>query len=131
MIAIRISGVSLNPQKQARFGLSLIRGVGKSNVKNILAEFKIPGDKKLKDIDEETIIKLRNYIELNYLVEADLKRQTQSNIKRLVDIGSYRGSRHKLNLPVRGQRTQVNSRTVRGNRRGTASSGRAKTAAKT
>jgi small subunit ribosomal protein S13 len=128
---IRISGVTLNPNKQARFGLSLIKGIGKSNVKKILQDLNIPFDKKLRDLDEDTVIKLRNHIESKYLVEADLRRQIQANIKRLIDIGTYRGSRHKSNLPVRGQRTRVNSRTVRGNRRNTAGSGRAKAPAKT
>lgn len=128
---IRIAGVTLKENKQARFALTPIKGIGKSNVKDILAHFEIEPTTLLKDIDPKKIIELRNYIENNYIVEADLRRQVQSNIKRLVDINSYRGTRHKRGLPTRGQRTRTNSRTRRGNVRRTAGSGRAKAASKT
>lgn len=128
---IRIAGVTLNPNKNIRFALSPIKGIGKTNVKVILKETGINESIKLKDVSENDVIKLRNYIENNYIVEADHRRQTQADIKRLIDIGSYRGNRHKSGLPSRGQRTRTNSRTRRGNVRRTAGSGRAKAAAKT
>jgi small subunit ribosomal protein S13 len=123
---IRIASVTINPNKQARFALPLIKGIGKSNVKDILNSLKISFTAKLGDLDEAKIVELRNYIESNYLVEADLRRTQLGNIKRLVDIGSWRGSRHKVGLPVRGQTTKTNSRTRRGNKRSTGSSGKIK-----
>jgi small subunit ribosomal protein S13 len=128
---IRIAGITLDEKKQIRFALTPIKGIGKSNVKLILSHFKIEQTTKLGEIDSKVIIELRNYIENNFIVEADLRRQVQSNIKRLVDINAYRGSRHKNGLPTRGQRTRTNSRTRRGNVRRTAGSGRAKAASKT
>lgn len=128
---IRIAGVTLNPNKQIKFALTPIKGVGRSNVKNILAALNIAPEVKLSTLDEQKIIDLRNYIENNYLVEADLRRKVSADIKRLIDLSTWRGSRHKANLPVRGQTTRTNSRTRRGNVRKTGSSGRAKAAAKT
>ncbi|NJL97163.1 30S ribosomal protein S13 [Candidatus Gracilibacteria bacterium] len=128
---IRIAGVTLDDNKEVRFALTPIKGIGKSNVRQILKQFKIKGFTKLKDLEEKIIIELRNYIETNFIVEADLRRQHQGNIKRLVDISSWRGKRHKNGLPVRGQTTRTNSRTRRGNVRKTAGSGRAKAASKT
>jgi small subunit ribosomal protein S13 len=111
---IRIAGVIINPNKQARFALSPIKGIGKSNVKKLLKELNIGFEIKLGELTEEKIVELRNHIEKNYLVEADLRRKVQADIKRLVDIKCYRGLRHTLSLPVRGQRTKTNSRTRRG-----------------
>jgi small subunit ribosomal protein S13 len=128
---IRIAGVTLKENKQARFALTPIKGVGKSNVKKILLELKIKPTDTLGSLEEPKIISLRNYIETNFIVESDLRRQQQSNIKRLVDINSWKGKRHKSGLPVRGQTTRTNSRTRRGNVRKTAGSGRAKAASKT
>jgi small subunit ribosomal protein S13 len=128
---IRIAGVTLKEHKQAKFALTPIKGIGKSNVKEVLAKFNIDPATKLGDIDAKVIIELRNHIENNFIVEADLRRQVQANIKRLIDINAYRGSRHKNGLPTRGQRTRTNSRTRRGNVRRTAGSGRAKSASKT
>lgn len=128
---IRIAGVSINPKKHARFALTAIRGIGPSNVKIILRALNIPFDARLGDLEETKIVELRNHIEENYLVEADLKRQEQANIKRLIDIGCWRGKRHQLGLPVRGQRTRTNNRTRRGNKRISAGSGRAKAPSKT
>jgi len=127
---IRIAGVNLNSKKQARFALTPIKGIGPSNVKLILDKLGINPSTKLIDLDDETIVKLRSEIETNYMVESDLRRFDQQNIKRLIDIKSYRGLRHVKRLPVRGQRTKTNSRTVRGNVRAMAGSGRAKAAAK-
>lgn len=126
MAVIRISGVQLDPKKQARFALTPIKGIGKSNVKIILTELGIAFDAKLGDLEEKQIVELRNYIEKNYLVEADLRRKVQANIKRLIDIGSWRGARHKLKLPVRGQRTKNNASTVRGRKKGSSPNSKGK-----
>lgn len=123
---IRISGVTLNPKKQARFALTPIKGVGKSNVKLILTALKINPVTKLGDLSEEIIVSIRNYIEDNFMVESDLRRKNQADIKRLIDISAWRGLRHKLGLPVRGQTTRTNSRTRRGNRKSSVGSGKIK-----
>lgn len=123
---IRISGVTLNPKKQARFALTPIKGVGKSNVKLILTALKINPVTKLGDLSEEIIVSIRNYIEDNFMVESDLRRKNQADIKRLIDISAWRGLRHKLGLPVRGQTTRTNSRTRRGNRKTSVGSGKIK-----
>lgn len=128
---IRIAGVSLNDNKQIKFALTPIKGIGKSNVRKILLEFKFTGKETLGGLTEQVIVELRNYIENNFLIEADLRRKVQADIKRLVDLSTWRGLRHKANLPVRGQTTRTNSRTARGNTRKTSASGRAKSAAKT
>ncbi len=123
---IRISGVTLNPKKQARFALTPIKGIGKSNVKLILTALKINPVTKLGDLSEEIIVSIRNYIEDNFMVESDLRRKNQADIKRLIDISAWRGLRHKLGLPVRGQTTRTNSRTRRGNRKTSVGSGKIK-----
>jgi small subunit ribosomal protein S13 len=128
---IRIAGVNLDSKKQVRFALTPIKGIGKNNVKNILQALNIPFNVRLQDLDDDTINQLRRYIEENYITEAELIRQQKANIKRLIDIGCYRGLRHKNRLPVRGQTTRTNSRTVRGNVRHTGPSGRAKAPSKT
>lgn len=128
---IRIAGITINEKKHIKFALTPIKGIGKSNIHIILKEFEFVGNEKISDLEEQLVIKLRNYIETTFLVEADLRRKNQSDIKRLVDIGTYRGSRHKNALPTRGQRTRTNSRTRRGNVRRTAGSGRTKSADKT
>lgn len=127
---IRIAGVILPENKKADIALSYLYGIGPSLARDILTEFKIDINTKLKDIDEETIEKLRQHIEKKYRIEGDLKVEVSQNIKRLKEISSYRGLRHILNLPVRGQRTKTNSRTKRG-RRVTVGSGRRKAADKT
>jgi small subunit ribosomal protein S13 len=129
---IRIAGVNISETKQARFALTPIKGIGPSNVKVILTKLEIPFDAKLGTLDEQTIVKLRSHIETQSgLIEADLRRFNNSNIKRLIDINSHRGRRHKAGLPVRGQTTKTNSRTIRGNKRLTGGSGKTKSAAKT
>ncbi len=128
---IRIAGVNLNPKKQIRFALSPIKGIGQSNVKIILKKFSYTQFAKLEDLSEDEIIELRNFIESNFLIEADLRRQVQANIKKLIDTNTWRGGRHKAGLPTRGQTTRTNSRTRRGNVRNTGGSGRAKSASKT
>jgi small subunit ribosomal protein S13 len=127
---LRIASVIINEKKQAKFALTPIIGIGKNNVKLILKALNIDPTSKLGDLDDEARVKLRNYIETEFLVEADLKRQKQANIKRLIDINCHRGIRHKLRLPVRGQTTRTNSRTVRGNKKTTGVSGRPKVAKK-
>jgi small subunit ribosomal protein S13 len=123
---IRIAGVNIKGNKQARFALTPIKGIGPTNVKVVLNKLNIPFTQILDELSEEQIVKLRNEIESGFLIESDLRRFNQTNIKRLTDINSYRGSRHKLNLPVRGQTTKTNSRTVRGNKRLTGGSGKVK-----
>lgn len=128
---IRISGVILQDKKQVRFALPYVKGIGKNNVKELLASCKIKPETKVSDLTDEQVLKLRNYIEEKLVVEEDLKREVKENIVRHVRMLTYRGSRHKRGLPVRGQTTKTNSRTVRGNTRKTAGSGRAKSADKT
>jgi small subunit ribosomal protein S13 len=111
---IRIAGTNVSDKQAARFALSAIVGIGKSNVKVVLNALNIDFNTKLSELSEEEIVQLRNYIESNYILEADLRRQEQANIKRLIDINSHRGSRHKLGLPTRGQTTRTNSKTRRG-----------------
>ncbi len=125
-MAIRIAGVSIPNDKRVDISLTYIYGIGNSRAQKILAEVNINPETKVKDLKEEETNRLREQIEKKNTVEGDLRREVASNIKRLKEIGCYRGLRHMRNLPVRGQRTKTNSRTVRGNKRMTASSGRAK-----
>lgn len=128
---IRIAGVNLDEKKQVRFALSIIKGVGKNNVKIILDTLKIDPTTKMGALTDSHIQSIRSHIDENYTVEADLTKQTKEHISRLIRIGSWRGLRHKAGMPVHGQTTRTNSRTVRGNVRKTAGSGRAKSAEKT
>lgn len=128
---IRISGVNLPDQKRAVIGLTAIYGIGRRKSHAILAELKIDENAKIRDLTVTEEQKLREYIESKLKVEGELKREVVMNIKHLKDIGTYRGSRHAKNLPARGQRTKTNSRTVRGNVRRTAGSGRKSAAEKT
>ncbi|HLC63903.1 MAG TPA: 30S ribosomal protein S13 [Patescibacteria group bacterium] len=130
-MALRIAGVTLPNEKRLEAGLLAIYGIGITRAKNILNELKISPDVRVKDLNEAEARKLRDYIEKTFKVEGELKREVLFNIKRLKEIKSYRGSRHSKNLPVRGQRTKTNSRTVRGNVRRTMGSGRKPTAQKT
>jgi small subunit ribosomal protein S13 len=123
---IRIASVTIDPKKQARFALTPIKGIGKSNVRKVLAQAEIAETTKLGEITEDAMVKLRNIIETEFLVESDLRRKVNSDIKHLTDISSWRGARHKANLPVRGQTTKTNSRTRRGNKRLTGGSGKIK-----
>jgi small subunit ribosomal protein S13 len=123
---IRIAGVNINDKKQARFALTPIKGIGKSNVKKLLAMLNIDPVSKLNELSEEQLTKLRNTIDEEFLIEADLRRQQQAHIKHLIDIKTYRGDRHHKNLPVHGQTTKTNSRTVRGNKRSSGASGKIK-----
>jgi small subunit ribosomal protein S13 len=123
---IRIASKNLSEKKQIRFALTPIKGIGKSNVKKLLTMLAIDPASKLSDLSEELLTKLRNTIDENFLIETDLRREQQANIKHLIDIKCYKGDRHSKHLPVRGQTTKVNSRTVRGNKRLTGGSGKIK-----
>jgi len=110
----RIAGVDLPREKRIEIALTYIYGIGLSSARKILANTGVSPDTRVKDITEDEIQKLQSEIERNYRVEGDLRREVASNIKRLMDIGCYRGIRHKLGLPVRGQRTRTNARTRKG-----------------
>ena len=113
----RIAGVDLPREKRVEIGLTYIYGIGLTTSKKILAETSIDPDTRVKDLDENDVAKLRNYIEHNYTVEGDLRKEVSLNIKRLSEIGSYRGVRHRKGLPVRGQNTRTNCRTRKGPRK--------------
>ena len=110
----RISGVDLPRDKRVEIGLTYIFGIGLSSSQDILAATGVNPDTRVRELSDEDVTKLRAYIEDNYRVEGDLRRWESMNIKRLVDIGTYRGRRHRMGLPVRGQRTRTNGRTRRG-----------------
>ncbi len=118
----RIAGVDLPKDKRVEIGLTYIYGIGRTLSNKILQQANVNPDTKVKDLTEEEIIRIREAIK-DYKVEGDLRREVSLNIKRLIDIGTYRGQRHKRNLPVRGQRTRTNARTKRGKRK-TVGSGR-------
>ena len=122
----RIAGVTLPSAKRVEIALTYIYGIGPTTVKKILATTKVSPDIRVKDLTEAQANTLRDEVEKNYRVEGDLKREVLSHIKRLKEIGSYRGSRHIKGLPVRGLRTVTNSSTVRGNVRKTMGSGKRK-----
>ncbi len=110
----RIAGIDLPRNKRLEIGLTYIYGIGLSRSHEILKETGINPDTRVKDLTDEEITQLRTFIENNYQIEGDLRRWESMSIKRLVDIGCYRGRRHRLGLPVRGQRTRTNGRTRRG-----------------
>ena len=122
----RIAGVTLPAQKRIDVALQYIYGIGSTTAKKILAASGVAAEIRVKDLTEAQANKLRDEVEKNYRVEGELKREVLSNIKRLKEIGAYRGVRHIRNLPARGQRTKTNSRTVRGNVRRTMGSGKRK-----
>ena len=113
----RIAGVDLPREKRVEIGLTYIYGIGRHTANEILAETKIDPNTRVKDLDENDVAKLRNYIEHNLTVEGDLRKEVSLNIKRLTEIGSYRGTRHRKGLPVRGQNTRTNCRTRKGPRK--------------
>ncbi|MBE7071607.1 MAG: 30S ribosomal protein S13 [Eubacteriales bacterium] len=110
----RIAGVDLPNDKRIEIALTYIYGIGRTSADKIIADTGINPDTRVKDLTEDEVAKIRDQIENNYKVEGDLKREVQSNIKRLTDIGCLRGRRHRLGLPVRGQRTKTNARTRKG-----------------
>ena len=107
----RIAGVNIPQNKVVHIALTYIHGIGDFNAKVICEKLNIPLSKRVNDLSEEEVLKIREYIDQNHKVEGDLRRETSMNIKRLVDLATYRGSRHKKKLPVRGQRTHCNART--------------------
>jgi small subunit ribosomal protein S13 len=113
----RIAGVDLPRNKRIEIALTYIYGLGRKAANIVLSEAGVSPDKKSDELDEADVRKIRDAIEQNYRVEGDLRRDVQLNIKRLIDLGSYRGSRHRRNLPSRGQRTHTNARTRKGPRR--------------
>jgi small subunit ribosomal protein S13 len=113
----RISGVNIPLNKRVEVGLTYIYGIGRSASNRLLAELGIEQDRKVRDLTEEEVIKLREAIDREYTVEGDLRRERSQNIKRLQEIGSYRGLRHRRGLPVHGQNTKTNARTRKGPKR--------------
>jgi small subunit ribosomal protein S13 len=113
----RIAGVDLPKNERVEIGLTRIFGIGRSLSSKILRETNVNPETRVKDLTDEDIVKIRNLIEKDYKVEGDLRRETSMNIKRLIDIGCYRGLRHQAHLPVRGQRTRTNARTRKGPRK--------------
>jgi len=120
----RIEGIDLPRNKRVEIGLTYLYGVGLTRSKEILASTKISADVRIKDLTEAEVSALREYISKHYKVEGDLRREEQLNIKRLIEIGCYRGMRHRRNLPVHGQRTRTNSRTRKGPKKTVAGRGR-------
>jgi small subunit ribosomal protein S13 len=113
----RIAGVDLPRDKRVEIGLTYIYGIGLTRSKEVLAQTGVNPDTRVKDLSDADVATLREAVETNYQVEGDLRRLENMNIKRLMDIGSYRGRRHRAGLPVRGQKTRTNARTRRGGRR--------------
>ena len=115
----RIAGVDLPAKKRAEIGLTYIYGIGRTRSQSILYRTGVDKNKKVSDLTEDEVNKIRTLIESEGSVEGDLRKEVSMNIKRLIEMGSYRGLRHRRSLPVRGQRTHTNSRTRKGPRRGT------------
>jgi small subunit ribosomal protein S13 len=113
----RIAGVDLPNEKRVEIALTYIFGIGRTSATRILKDSSINPDTRMKDLSEEEIAKIREKIENNFNVEGDLRREISLNIKRLTEIGCYRGRRHRMGLPVRGQRTKTNARTRKGPKR--------------
>lgn len=113
----RINGVDLPREKRVEIGLTYIFGIGRTTATKILEATGINPDTRVRDLTEEEVSKIRDYIDAHYMVEGDLRRESAQNIKRLMEIGCYRGLRHRKGLPVRGQRTHTNARTRKGPRR--------------
>jgi small subunit ribosomal protein S13 len=113
----RIAGVDLPREKRTDIGLTYIFGIGRATAAQLLKKAGVDGSIRVKDLTEDQIVKLREVIDRDYEVEGDLRREVSMNIKRLIDIGTYRGLRHRKGLPVRGQRTRTNARTRKGRRK--------------
>jgi small subunit ribosomal protein S13 len=126
----RIEGVDLPRNKRVEVGLTYLYGIGPTRAQQILAGTKVNPDTRVKDLSEADVASIRDFISKNYKVEGDLRREVQMSIKRLIEIGSYRGMRHRRNLPVRGQRTRTNSRTRKGTKKTVAGRGRRRGAKK-
>jgi small subunit ribosomal protein S13 len=126
----RIEGVDLPREKRVEVGLTYLYGVGPTRARKALTATGVSPETRVRDLTEDEITRLRDYIGQNYTVEGELRREVQMSIKRLVDIGSYRGLRHRRNLPARGQRTRTNSRTRKGPKKTVAGRGRRRGAKK-
>jgi small subunit ribosomal protein S13 len=126
----RIAGVDLPRNKHTNIALTYIYGIGNPRAARILMQAKVDPNKKVQDLSEDEVNRIRQVIEAEGMVEGDLRKEVSMNIKRLIEIGSYRGYRHRRNLPVRGQRTHTNARTRKGPRKGTVAN-KKKAAAKT
>jgi small subunit ribosomal protein S13 len=110
----RIAGVNIPREKRVEIGLTYIFGIGRSTSQQVLGQLSLDPDTKVRDLTDEEVTRLRNYIDQNLTVEGDLRRERSQNIKRLMEIGAYRGLRHRRGLPVHGQRTRTNARTRKG-----------------
>ena len=126
----RIAGVDLPRNKRVEVGLTYIYGIGRASSGQILEKARVDPDKRVRELTESEVAALREVIDREYQVEGDLRREVQMNIRRLIDIGCYRGLRHRRNLPVRGQRTRTNARTRRGARKTVPGRGRRRGAKK-
>ena len=126
----RIAGVDLPSGKRVEIGLTYIYGIGRTRAKKILAKAKVDEGIKVKDLSEAEVLAIQQVIQAEGMVEGDLRREVAMNIKRLIEIGSYRGMRHRRNLPVRGQRTKTNARTQKGPKKTVAGRGRRRGAKK-
>ena len=115
----RIAGVNIPTNKRVEIALTYIHGIGRTKAKEITAKLGIPAERRVQDLTDQEVLHLRETIDADHQVEGDLRRETAMNIKRLIEMGSYRGMRHRRGLPVRGQRTHTNARTRKGPRRGT------------
>lgn len=113
----RIAGINIPLNKRVEIGLTYIYGIGRATSNEILAELGIEPDRKVRDLTDDEVSKLRDIIDRDYVVEGDLRRERSQNIKRLMEIGCYRGLRHRRGLPVRGQNTKTNARTRKGPKR--------------
>lgn len=110
----RIAGVNIPTNKRVEVALTYIYGIGPAHAKQIVTALEIPDATRVNDLSDAEVLRIREYIDENFMVEGDLRRETQMNVKRLMDLGSYRGLRHRRGLPVRGQRTHTNARTRKG-----------------
>jgi small subunit ribosomal protein S13 len=110
----RIAGVNIPTNKRVLIALQYIHGIGQRNAADILQKVKIPDDRRVAQLSDQEVLQIREVIDRDYIVEGDLRRETGMNIKRLMDLGCYRGLRHRRGLPVRGQRTHTNARTRKG-----------------
>ena len=126
----RIEGVDLPRNKRVEIGLTYIYGIGRTRAKDILVATNVSPDQRIQDLSESDLAALREFINKNYKLEGDLRRETQMNIKRLIEIGCYRGLRHRRGLPVHGQRTRTNARTRKGPKKTVAGRGRRRGATK-
>ena len=110
----RIAGVNIPPSKRVPIALTYITGIGHTSAKNICEAVGIDATRRVNELSDAEVLQIREHIDANYMVEGDLRREVQMNVKRLMDLGCYRGLRHRRNLPVRGQRTHTNARTRKG-----------------